>query len=94
MEWLFVIAICAAGIIMLDDKKETVTINGKTYEKYSYEYCRENLSANHYDNWHCQGVAQQLKDNWIKDELEYLMRNGYSFERAVDYLINDGTMKL
>ena len=66
----------------------------KEPEKYSYEYCRENLKAGYYTDWNCHDISKQLKDNWVKDDVEYLMRNGLSFEYAIDEMMEEGKIKL
>ena len=57
-------------------------------EKYSKEWFRDNLSSRHYSDWDCHDIAWQMRDNWIKDDFERLLRNGYSVEYAVDELIS------
>ena len=91
MTWLTVIIACAAGMVVLGGNNE---MERKEMKKYSKEYCRANLSPKYYDNWNCENVAYQLQDNWLKDDLEYLMRHGYSFEFAVNELVEDGKMTL
>ena len=91
MTWLTVIMACALGMVALGGTGEMVK---KEDRKYSYEYCRKNLSEYYFDNWRCETVAYQLQDNWLKDDLEYLMRHGYSFEYAINQLIEDGKMTL
>lgn len=63
-------------------------------EKYSKEWIRENLSVRHYSDWDCHDIAWQMRDNWIRDDFEYLMRNGYSFEYAIDELVKKGKINL
>ena len=91
MSWLAIIMICATGIIIMDGKG---TETKKEIKKYSKEYCRNNLSARYYDNWNCEDIAYQLQDNWVKDELEYLLKRGYSFERSIDELVEKGKITL
>lgn len=91
MTWLTVIMACALGMMAIGRNGD---MTKKEDRKYSYEYCRKNLSVNYYDNWRCEDIAYQLQDNWLKDDLEYLMRHGYSFERAVNELVEDGKMHL
>lgn len=62
--------------------------------KYDKEYCRENLSGAYYDNWDIDTVVYALKDRWVKDDVERMMRNGYSFERAIDELVREGRINL
>ena len=66
----------------------------KEPEKYSYEYCRENLKAGYYTDWNCHDISKQLQDNWVKDDVEYLTRNGLSFEYAIDEMMEEGKIKL
>ena len=93
MCWLAVIIVCATGIIIMDGKggNENKQVSIK---KYSKEYCRNNLSARYYSNWDCETLAYQLQDNWLKDDLEYLTRNGYSFGDAVYELVEKGKITL
>ena len=63
-------------------------------EKYSYEYCRENLKTSYYTDWNCHDISKQLQDNWVKDDVEYLTRNGLSFEYAIDEMMEEGKIKL
>ena len=63
-------------------------------EKYSKEWFRNELSIRHYSNWDCQTIAYTMRDNWIKDDFERLLRNGYSVEYAVDYMIEHEIIKL
>ena len=91
MSWLAVIMICATGIIIMDGKGTEVK---KEVKKYSKEYCRNNLSTRYYDNWNCEDIAYQLQDNWIKDDLECLLKQGYSFERGITELVENGRITL
>ena len=63
-------------------------------EKYSKEWFKDNLSSRHYSDWDCHDIAWQMRDNWIKDDFERLLRNGYSVEYAVDYMIEHKVIKL
>ena len=90
MSWLAIIMVCATGMVILDSKG----IVKKEIKKYSKEYCRNNLSTRHYDNWNCEDIAYQLRDNWIKDDLEYLLKQGYSFERGITELVEKGKITL
>ena len=67
------------------EKEATVT--------YDKEYCREHLSASHYDNWEVQDVAKALQDSRVRNQLERYL-NHYDFERAVDELVKDGEIRL
>lgn len=96
MSWLAVIMVCGIGMYLLDDKKEgyvktneTAKTN-ETVKTYSKDYCRKHLSAAYYDNWECERIARQIREDYrIKEELEYLLKSGYSFERGIDILVQD-----
>ena len=63
-------------------------------DKYSKEWFRENLSSRHYSDWDCHDIAWQMRDNWIRDDFERLLRNNYTVEYAVDYMIEHNIIKL
>lgn len=94
MTWLSVIILCGIGMVALKTKEVIETELTKDPEKYSYEYCRENLRKNYFTDWNCTDISKQLQDNWVKDDVDYLMRNGYSFERAIDEMMEEGKIKL
>ncbi len=95
MSWLAVIMVCGIGMYLLDDKKEGDVKTNETIKKYSKEYCRQHLSVAYYDNWECERIARQIKDDYrIKDELEYLLKSGYSFERGIDELVKTDKINL
>ena len=97
MSWLAVIMMCAIGMYVMSDneavKENVKERNNKTNENietYSKEYCRKHLSAAYYDNWECERIARQIREDYrIKEELEYLLKSGYSFERGIDILVRD-----
>ena len=86
---LSVIGIAVLGSTSSEHKEEQYNT-----EKYSKEWFRENLSSRHYSNWDCQTIAYTMRDNWIKDDFERLLRNGYSVEYAIDYMIEHEIIKL
>ena len=85
--------VSALGIVALSGG-ETTKQQKSTVKKYSVEYCKQNLNQNVFDSWNCQDIAYQLQDNWLKDDLEYLLRNGYTFQRAVEEFVEKGKIKL
>lgn len=100
MNWLAVIMMCSIGMYILGDKegvkesKENKESN-KNIKTYSKDYCRKHLSAAYYDNWDCERIARQIRDDYrIKEELEYLLRSGYSFERSIDELVKEEKINL
>ena len=63
-------------------------------DKYSKEWLRSELSIRHYCDWDCHDIAWQMRDNWIRDDFERLLRNGYSVEYAIDELVSKNVIKL
>lgn len=98
MNWLAVIMMCSIGMYILGDKEVVKENNNKTNENiktYSKDYCRKHLSAAYYDNWDCERIARQIREDYrIKEELEYLLRSGYSFERSIDELVKEEKINL
>ena len=78
-----IIGIAVLGGINSEYKEEQCNT-----EKYSKEWFKDNLSSRHYSDWDCHDIAWQMRDNWIRDDFERLLRNGYSVEYAVDELIS------
>lgn len=62
--------------------------------RFTKQYLRENLSDWYYSNWDCETIAYALEDNWLRDDLEKMLRRGYSLELAVDKLVRQGDLKL
>ena len=85
------IALGAAALASGSTDGEGAKEKEVTYDK---DYCREHLSARHYDNWDIDSVVYALKDNWIKQDLDKLIAYGYSFEKAIDTLVEEGKIKL
>ena len=97
MMWLTTIVLCAAGMVILGEEQKMIEKDTKAKqepEKYSEEYCRENLKVGYYTDWNCHDISKQLQDNWVKDDVEYLTRNGLSFEYAIDEMMEEGKIKL
>ena len=95
MMWLTTIVLCAAGMVILGEESKTIEKETKKEpEKYSYENCRENLRKGYFTDWNCHDIADQQKDNWVKDDVEYLTRNGLPFEYAIDEMIENVKIKL
>ena len=78
-----IIGIAVLGGSSSEHKEEQCNI-----EKYSKDWFRNELSIRHYSDWDCHDIAWQMRDNWIRDDFERLLRNGYSVEYAVDELIS------
>ena len=86
------IALGAAALVSgSSEKEETAKEKEATYDK---EYCREHLSASHYDNWEVQEVAKALQSSRVRAQLEKYLDHYSSFERAVDELVADGEIRL
>ena len=86
---LSIIGIAVLGSTSSEHKEEQYNT-----EKYSKEWFRNELSIRHYSDWDCQTIAYTMRDNWIKDDFERLLRNGYSVEYAVDELVSKNVIKL
>ena len=82
------------GIAVLGSSSSEHKYEQPNTEKYSKEWFRSELSIRHYSNWDCQTIAYAMRDNWIKDDFERLLRNEYSVEYAVDYMIEHNIIKL
>ena len=85
------IALGAAALVSGSSEKEEATEKEVTYDK---DYCREHLSASHYDNWEVQEVAKALQSSRVRAQLEKYLEHYSSFERAVDELVADGEIRL
>ena len=86
---LSVIGIAVLGSTSSEHKEEQHKV-----DKYSKEWFRDELSIRHYSDWDCHDIAWQMRDNWIRDDFERLLRNGYSVEYAIDELISKNVIKL
>ena len=84
-----IIGIAVLGSTSSEHKEEQHKV-----DKYSKEWFRDELSIRHYSDWDCHDIAYAMRDNWIKDDFERLLRNGYSVEYAVDYMIEHNIIKL
>lgn len=62
--------------------------------RFTKEYLRENLSKFHYDNWDCEKISYELQDNWLREDLEKLLKRGYSLELAIDKLRKDKLLNI
>ena len=86
------IALGAAALVSGgSEKEETAKEKEATYDR---DYCREYLSASHYDNWEVQEVAKALQSSRVRAQLEKYLDHYSSFERAVDELVADGEIRL
>lgn len=85
------IALGAAALVSGSSEGERAKEKEATYGK---DYCREHLSASHYDNWEVDSVAKALQDSRVRAQLEKYLDHYSSFERAVDELVADGEIRL
>ena len=86
---LSVIGIAVLGSTSSEHKEEQHKV-----DKYSKEWFRSELSIRHYSDWDCHDIAWQMRDNWIRDDFERLLRNEYSVEYAIDELVSKNVIKL
>ena len=84
-----IIGIAVLGSTSSEHKEEQYNT-----EKYSKEWFRDELSIRHYSDWDCHDIAYAMRDNWIRDDFERLLRNGYSVEYAIDELVSKNVIKL
>ena len=84
-----IIGIAVLGSTSSEHKEEQHKV-----DKYSKEWFRDELSIRHYSDWDCHDIAWQMRDNWIRDDFERLLRNNYTVEYAVDYMIEHNIIKL
>ena len=88
---LGVILGAAALVSGSSEKEDTAKEKEATYDR---DYCREHLSASHYDNWEVQEVAKALQSSRVRAQHEKYLDHYSSFERAVDELVADGEIRL
>ena len=88
------VALSIIGIVVLGNGSSEHKEEQHKVDKYSKEWFRDELSIRHYSDWDCQTIAYTMRDNWIKDDFERLLRNGYSVEYAVDELVSKNVIKL
>ena len=88
------VALSVIGIVVLGGTSSEHKEEQHKVDKYSKEWFRSELSIRHYSDWDCHDIAWQMRDNWIRDDFERLLRNGYSVEYAVDELISKNVIKL
>ena len=87
------ITLGAAALVSGGSEKEEAKEKEATVV-YDRDYCREHLSASHYDNWEVQEVAKALQSSRARAQLEKYLDHYSSFERAVDELVADGEIRL
>ena len=88
------VALSIIGIVVLGGTSSEHKEEQHKVDKYSKEWFRDELSIRHYSDWDCHDIAWQMRDNWIRDDFERLLRNGYSVEYAIDELVSKNVIKL
>ena len=88
------IALSIIGLAVLGGSSSEHKEEQHKVDKYSKEWFRSELSIRHYSDWDCHDIAWQMRDNWIRDDFERLLRNGYSVEYAIDELVSKKIIKL
>lgn len=104
MMWLAIMGLCTLGAIALsgDENKSssssssstTTTHSSNDRIEFTKDYVRENLDEWYYSNWDCEEIAYQLQDNWLKDDVESMLRRGYRFYECVEKLRADGKLDI
>ena len=88
------VALSIIGIAVLGGTSSEHKEEQHKVDKYSKEWFRNELSIRHYSDWDCHDIAWQMRDNWIRDDFERLLRNGYSVEYAIDELVSKNVINL
>lgn len=99
MMWLAVMGACWLGAVALsgDDKKSsstTTTHSSNERIEFTKDYVRNNLDSWYYTNWQCEEIAYQLQDNWLRDDVESMLRRGYKFYECIEKLRADGKLNI
>ena len=99
MMWLGVMLACTLGAVALsgDDKKSSSTHSTHSSNdriEFTKEYVRKNLDSWYYTNWQCEEIAYQLQDNWLRDDVESMLRRGYKFYECIEKLRADGKLDI
>lgn len=97
-EMVYMLSILALGIALGAAALVSGSTDGEENKEkevtYDKDYCREHLSARHYDNWEVQTVAKAIQDSRVREQLERHLDHYNSFERAVDELVKEGQIRL
>ena len=88
------VALSIIGLAVLGGTSSEHKEEQHKVDKYSKEWFRSELSIRHYSDWDCHDIAYAMRDNWIRDDFERLLRNGYSVEYAIDELVSKNVIKL
>lgn len=104
MMWLAVMGLCTLGAIALsgDENKSssssssstTTTHSSNDRIEFTKDYVRNNLDSWYYTNWQCEEISYQLQDNWLRDDVESMLRRGYKFYEVVEKLRADGKLDI
>lgn len=99
MMWLAVMGACWLGAVALsgDDRKSsstTTTHSSNDRIEFTKDYVRNNLDSWYYTNWQCEEIAYQLQDNWLRNDVESMLRRGYRFYECVEKLKADGKLDI
>ena len=99
MMWLGVMLACTLGAVALsgDDKKSsstTTTHSSNDRIEFTKDYVRNNLDSWYYTNWQVEDIVYQLQDNWLRDDVESMLRRGYKFYECIEKLRADGKLNI
>lgn len=67
---------------------------GKDAHRFTKVFLRHNLREWDYSNWDIETIQYALQDNWLRDELESMLRRGWKFQEAIDKLVQQGKIIL
>ena len=99
MFWMGVMLACTLGAVALsgDDKKSsstTTTHSSNDRIEFTKDYVRNNLDSWYYTNWQVEDIVYQLQDNWLRDDVESMLRRGYKFYECIEKLRADGKLNI
>lgn len=67
---------------------------GKDSHRFTKQFLRNGLSEWYYSNWDIETIQYALQDNWLREELEQMLRRGYKLQEAIDKLVQQGKIIL
>lgn len=91
MVWLIAIG-CGIASVLFNNDEQLLRKQEENF-KYTYDYLRNNLPHFYFNDSDCNTIANQLKDNYLKAEMDYLLRNN-DVEDAITQLVNQGKITL
>lgn len=110
MFWLGVCGLCTLGAMVLSNcegsiVKDDTSKGGSNLKrseglktssdiKFTREFVRNNLESWYYDNWQCEEIAYQLRDVWLTQEANQMLRRGYLFYEIIEEFRANGKLNI